>query len=127
MKTAALIWGLFFLLLGLLGMMPAFAADGMIFGFLAANPLYSALYWITGVIGVIVGLATRQASRIYFEVAGVVFALVAILGFFQGMRQLSESMAFNSASAWFHAIAALVALFLGYLWKREDLQYPRQV
>lgn len=119
MKTAALIWGLFFLLLGLLGMIPSFATEGMIFGVLTANPLYSALYWITGVIGVLVGLSSQQAARFYFEVTGVVYALIAIFGFFQGARELSDAVPFSSVSTWFHTIIAAVALALGNLWKRE--------
>lgn len=119
MKTAALIWGLFFLLLGLLGMIPSFAMEGTIFGVLTANPLYGALYWITGVIGLLVGISSQQAARFYFEVTGVVYALLAIFGFFQGARQLSESIPFSSTSTWFHTIIAVVALALGYLWRRE--------
>jgi hypothetical protein len=60
MKRLALIAGALFLLLGIAGFVPGLAAGGMLFGVLPVNTMYSVIYVIAGLAGIMVGLAHRH-------------------------------------------------------------------
>lgn len=60
MKIIALVAGIFFLLLGIAGFVPAFNIDGHVFGVLPENTVYSVIYIVAGAVGVMFGLSHRR-------------------------------------------------------------------
>jgi len=50
----------------------------------------------------------------FFKIFGVVYALVAVLGFFSGEQPLLGIIAHNAADMWLHAVIALVTLWIGF-------------
>jgi hypothetical protein len=60
MKIVALVAGIFFLLLGIAGFVPAFVTDGHVFGVLPENMTYSVIYIFAGAVGVMFGLSHRK-------------------------------------------------------------------
>ena len=50
----------------------------------------------------------------FFKVFGVVYGLVAILGFFAGDQPLLGMIAHNMADTWLHVAIAVVSLWLGF-------------
>ena len=54
------------------------------------------------------------ASQLFFQVFGIIYGLVAILGFIAGDRLIMGTIANNLADAWFHLIVAAVSLYLGF-------------
>lgn len=110
-KTLALVLGVIFVLAGLLGFVAA--PDGMLLGVLHVNGLHNIIHLLTGLIAIICGMMGEGASRSFFKVFGVIYVIVAILGFFSGEAILGM-VANNMADAIFHAIVALVFLFLGF-------------
>jgi len=122
MKTAAIIWGVVFLLLGFLGMMPGVAPNGMLFGIFRVDGMQNAIHLLTGIFALFAGLSSPHASRVYFETVGVIYALLAFLGFFYGSRNLMGLMAHNMADTWLHAVIAVVSLYLGYVWRKGAFQ-----
>jgi hypothetical protein len=61
MKVLALIAGIFFLLLGIAGFVPAFAANGMLFGVFPVHTTHSLIFLVAGVAGIMIGVSRRKA------------------------------------------------------------------
>jgi hypothetical protein len=62
-------------------------------------------------------MMSTNASRIYFRVFGVVYALVAALGFYVGNGMLLGLVSNNMADVWLHVAVAAASLALGFLVK----------
>lgn len=60
MKIVALLIGLALLAIGIAGFVPGLVADGVLFGVLPMDTLRSALFVITGAVGIMIGLASRR-------------------------------------------------------------------
>jgi len=83
LKKAALVVGVVFLLLGLLGFIPALTPDGKVLGILAVNGLHNMVHLLSG-IAFLVASQRSDWSSLTFKVMGVVYALVTVLGFLAG-------------------------------------------
>jgi hypothetical protein len=120
-KVAAIIFGAAFLLAGLLGFVPAIAPNGMLLGILHVNAAHNIVHLITGVVALLAAFKGTRMSQLFFQVFGIIYGLVAILGFLAGDRMVLGMIANNLADAWFHAIVALVSLYLGFFRKVEHV------
>jgi len=79
-KTYAVVIGVVLLLVGILGFVPPFKTDGLMG--LQFTTLHNVIHLLTGVIGVGTGLSkSANAPRVFAQVFGVIYTLVAILGF----------------------------------------------
>jgi hypothetical protein len=114
LKIAATIFGAAFLIAGLLGFIPATAPNGMLFGVLHVNAAHNVVHLITGVVALLAAYKGTWASHLFFQVFGIIYGLIAILGFLAGDRLLMGMIANNLADAWFHLIVAAVSLYLGF-------------
>jgi len=54
------------------------------------------------------------ASRMFFKIFGIVYALVAVLGFMKGNGLVLGMISNNTADTWLHVVLAVVMLFLGF-------------
>ena len=85
LKSAAIIFGIVFLLVGVLGFVPGITTtDQMLLGIFHVNAVHNIVHLLSGAVALIAGLTSTAAARMYFRVFGIVYALVAILGFFTG-------------------------------------------
>jgi hypothetical protein len=114
LKIAATIFGVAFLIAGLLGFIPATAPNGMLLGVLHVNGAHNVVHLITGAVALFAAYKGLRASELFFQVFGVIYGLVAILGFLAGDRLVLGMIANNLADAWFHLIVAAVSLYLGF-------------
>lgn len=119
LKPAAMIFGALLVLLGLAGFVPVVtipATDGdygLLLGAFAVDPVQNVAHIVTGAVALGVGAWSEDASRIYFRVVGVLYALLAVVGFGVGTGTLF-GMAHNTADAFLHLFFALVTLSLGF-------------
>jgi Domain of unknown function (DUF4383) len=114
-KTAAILFGIVFLLIGILGFVPAITpANGMLLGIFHVNTAHNFVHLASGVIFLLCGMAGAGASRTFFRIFGIVYALVALLGFYYGDQALLGLIANNTADTWLHVVLAVVMLFLGF-------------
>jgi hypothetical protein len=120
-KVAAIIFGAAFLLAGLLGFIPAIAPNGMLLGILHVNAAHNIVHLITGAVALLAAFNGARMSQLFFQVFGIIYGLVAILGFLAGDRMVLGMIANNLADAWFHLIVALVSLYLGFFRKVEHV------
>ena len=117
LKTAAIIFGIAFLVSGVLGFVPAAAPKEMLFGIFHVNPAHNGVHLLSGAAALFTGMMSTNAARMYFRVFGVVYALVAALGFYVGNGMLLGLVSNNMADVWLHVAVAAASLALGFLVK----------
>jgi hypothetical protein len=113
-KTLAVLFGAVFVLIGILGFVPAVTPAGMLFGVFAVNPLHNMVHLITGVIALAVGLGNERNSTLFFQIFGILYTLVAVVGFAYGGAMMM-GMAHNTADAGLHLLIGFVAMFVGFV------------
>ena len=115
--TMAKVFGVVFLLVGILGFIPGIAPDGHLLGIFHVNAAHNIVHLLTGAIALAVGCSSMRASRLFFQVFGIVYALVAVLGFVYGNQPIFGIIANNIADAWLHVMIACVAVYFGFVAK----------
>ena len=120
-KTAAILFGIVFLAVGILGFVPACTTDmngmPMLLGIFHVNAAHNFVHLASGAVFLICGIAGAGASRTFFKIFGIVYAIVAILGFMNGDKPLLGLISNNMADVWLHTALAVVMLFLGFVAK----------
>lgn len=114
LKTVAVVFGVIFVAVGALGWVPDVNLGGKLLGLFEVKLAHNVVHLATGVIAIIAGLTSHRASRTFFQAFGVIYALVAALGFFFGDEPLLGLLANNGADSALHVVIAVVALYLGF-------------
>jgi hypothetical protein len=116
-KTMAVLFGVVFLVIGILGFVPAVTKDEMLLGIFHVNTAHNAVHLLSGVVALICGMMGVGASRMYFRIFGLVYGAVAVMGF---MNPGEHSMLLgvisnNMAVTWLHVVIAAVSLLIGFM------------
>jgi hypothetical protein len=120
-KTMAVLFGVVFLLVGILGFVPAVTKDEMLLGIFHVNTAHNAVHLLSGVVALLCGMSGVAASRMYFRIFGLVYAAVAVLGFLNpGDVKLLGLISNNSATTWLHVVIAAVSLIVGFMPARAE-------
>jgi hypothetical protein len=113
-KSAALLFGVVFLVFGILGFVPAVTKDEMLLGIFHVNFAHNLVHIASGVVFLLCGMAGASASSGFFKLFGVIYGIVAVLGFMKGDGLLLGMISNNVADTWLHVGLAAVMLFLGF-------------
>lgn len=113
-KVSALSFGIVFTLLGIMGFIPYFSSEDLLFNLFKINIAINLIHILTGIIGLWVMSIQKYFTRLYFQVVGFVYALLAVLGFVYGDSSILGFIGNNAFMTWFHVIAAVIALILGF-------------
>jgi hypothetical protein len=119
-KSAAILFGLVFLVVGICGFFPNITTPmpdgdgGMLLGIFHVNLAHNIIHLASGVVFLLCGMAGAGASRTFFKIFGIVYLLVAVLGFMNGDKPLLGVVANNMNDVWLHVALAAVMLFLGF-------------
>jgi len=122
LTTIAKVWGWIFLVVGILGFVPAAAPNAHLLGIFHVNGPHNFVHLLTGVAALICGYQSAHASKLYFLIFGIVYGLVALLGFVVGNGMLLGFIANNVADAWLHVGIAVVSIALGLI--PEEVRTP---
>lgn len=114
LKTCAIIFGIIMFVIGILGFIPQANPKGFLLGIFHVNLEHNLIHIVTGIISILCGLTSRHASRIFFKIFGIVYALVALLGFYYVDRPIFGLIANNIPDAILHVVIAIFALYLGF-------------
>jgi hypothetical protein len=117
LKKLAVVFGVVFLVVGALGFVPALTPDGHLLGLFHVNPLHNVVHLASGAVALWVGLTSERGAKLYFQIFGLVYAVVAILGFIYDDRPILGLVANNAADTRLHVVIAVAALYLGFLMK----------
>lgn len=115
LRFFAILFGIVFICVGVAGFLPSFNPNGLLLGYFEVNMMHNIVHIVSGVIAIMAATSYRYA-RLYFQVFGIVYGLVAILGFVTGGDLMM--MHVNTADNFLHVFIAVVALYLGFLFKK---------
>lgn len=123
LKKAALVFGAVFLLIGVLGFVPAFApkdAAGMplLLGIFMVGAIHNIIHLASGAAALYAGTTSEAYAKLYFRVFGVVYAVVTLVGFVQKDSVLGL-IHVNMADNLLHLAIAVVTLTLGFVVKNK--------
>ncbi len=113
-KKLALLFGVVFLLIGILGFVPAVAPNEMLLNVFHVNAAHNVVHLLTGIVALLAGMAGVGASKTFFKIFGVVYGLVAVLGFVVGDGILLGLISNNMADTWLRVGIAVVSLIIGF-------------
>lgn len=107
-KPVTWVFGVVFLLIGLLGFF-----SSPILGFFDVNTLHNVIHLASGAAALIAAGMGIESSRTFLIVFGIVYLLVAVLGFL-GVAFIVDLLALNSADNLLHLAIAAVTLAIGF-------------
>ncbi|QQG37979.1 MAG: DUF4383 domain-containing protein [Candidatus Kaiserbacteria bacterium] len=111
-QKLAWVFGIVFLAVGALGYVPAATQNGMLLGIFQVDGLHNVIHLLSGALAIAVAMS-GQYARLYFQVFGVVYAVVTVVGFVQGDTVLGLIMT-NTADHVLHLILAVALLWIGF-------------
>lgn len=116
-KTMAVLFGVVFLVIGVLGFVPGVTKNEMLLGIFHVNAAHNVVHLLSGVAALFCGMTSVGASRNYFRIFGVVYGLVAVLGFMNPGEHtmLLGLISNNTADTWLHVAIAAVSLLRGFM------------
>lgn len=113
LTTWGWVYGVVFIVIGILGFVPgAVTPDGMLLGIFSVDTMHNIVHLLSGVLAIAAVWGAGTYARMYFKVFGVIYALVAIVGFFD--NTLFGLMMVNMADNLLHVVIAVIALWLGF-------------
>jgi hypothetical protein len=114
-NTMATIFGIVFLIVGILGFIPGITDEtGHLLGLFHVNAAHNLIHIVSGLAALIVAGMSARAAVNYFRIFGAIYGLVAVLGFFSGDELILGMVANNQADNWLHVAISAVALALGF-------------
>ncbi|MCI0542249.1 DUF4383 domain-containing protein [bacterium] len=112
-KTFAIVFGVVFVLVGLLGFVGnPLVGEGALF---ATNSLHDIVHLLVGIVLLVVAFMSPGSSGMALKVFGVVYLLLAVLGFLMTSEDgmLLGLITVNSADHWLHLVLGVVLLLAG--------------
>jgi Domain of unknown function (DUF4383) len=112
-KTLGTIIGIIFLLVGLLGFIGGLGIVGPT-GTFMTNHAHDAVHLITGLLFIIWAMAAPRSVGTGLKLFGVIYLLVALLGFISSTGSVLGFISINSADNWLHVVLGIVVLLAGF-------------
>jgi len=114
-KTVALVVGIVFVLVGILGFIPALVPGGALLGIFEVNVLHSIVHVLFGVLGI--AAAYTGLSRLYNRVIGIVYLVLFLLGLIPVLYingALLGLVSINLADNLLHLVVGAVLVLVGF-------------
>lgn len=113
-RSFAVVYGVVFLFVGVTGFISALTPNEHLFGIFKVNTALNIIHLITAAFALWMVFVQRFFQRTFFQVIGFIYAIIAILGFIYADSSILGFMANNAPDTWFHVIAAVTAMILGF-------------
>ena len=112
-QKLGVIWGILFLLGGILGFVPGITKDQMFLGFFMVNTPHNILHLISGIVFLIASLLGARAARSWFQIFGTFYAALSIIGFVVGNGLIFNLISNSQIDSWGHGFLGLVLFLIG--------------
>jgi hypothetical protein len=113
-KQLGILFGLLFLLGGLLGFVPGVTTDHMFLGIFMVNTAHGVMHIASGVVFLFTSVFGATAARLWFQIFGMIYAATAAIGFWVGDAMIFGLISNNLYDSCGHAALALVMLLIGF-------------
>jgi hypothetical protein len=121
----ALVFGVVFALVGVLGFFPSppdpaappltvAHGHGMLLGLFPVNTLHNIAHLLFGVLGIAAARGILMSARAYFQMVAVAYALLVILGLIPATQTTFGLMPLWGNDVWLHALLAAAAAYFGF-------------
>lgn len=120
----ALILGIAYLLIGVLGLIPGLvtpmdhgtmdAMEGNLLGIFPVNIIHTIVHLATGLLGIL-AYRTYDASRTYAKVIGVLFLVLFVMGLIPGLNTMFGLAPLMGADVWLHLVTGLLGAYFGFV------------
>ena len=117
-QTLAYVFGAILVAVGVLGFVPGVTNDGMLLGIFMVDGLHNLIHLVTG-LAALAAAWGMYSNKLFFQVFGVVYAVVAVLGLVMGGNILGLIMT-NMADHLLHLVLAVVFLYVGFMMKESS-------
>ena len=124
LKKICLLFGVVFVAVGLLGFVPGATEGEHLLGIFHVNATHNVVHILSGIAALICGSISTHAARMYFRLFGLIYGLVAVLGFVSGDRPIFGIISNNMADTWLHVAIAAVSLLLGFAVREAPERVP---
>lgn len=119
LKVWAILSGLVLIAVGIMGFLPDYVHEGKLFGQFLVNPVHNVIHIAVGVLALLCGLTSNLSSKIFFILAGLALAALAVYGFMNEEGLLFNLIAYNKADTFLHGILAVIFLYFGFFIKSK--------
>lgn len=118
----ALIMGIFFLLAGVMGFVPAFVHDpmstdagyGYLLGLFPINYLHNLVHIIVGLAGILTSISL-DSSRVYGRSLAIFYGLLTVMGLIPVANTTFGLIPIFGNDVWLHALSAAIAFYFGFV------------
>lgn len=121
----ALIFGLFYLLIGVMGLIPGLITEtdtgaaievleGNLLGIFPVNIVHTLVHLVVGLWGV-VAYRSYDASRTFARAVGVLFLVLFLMGLVPGLNTMFGLAPLMGADVWLHLFSGLLGVVFGFL------------
>ena len=124
----ALILGIVYVLVGLLGFVPTFLQEptpgnppvtldtlhGNLLGLFPVNILHTLVHLLVGVWGVL-AYRSLDASRTFARAVAIIFGLLTVMGLIPGLQTTFGLIPLHGNDVWLHALTALLGAYFGWV------------
>lgn len=113
-RTLGMLFGIVFLAVGILGFIPGITKDEMLLGIFHVNAMHSIVHIVSGAVFLFASMAGAGPARLWFKVFGLIYAVVAVLGFMNPTGPVLGMISNNPADTWLHVVLAAAMLLIGF-------------
>ncbi len=115
-KKLAMLFGAVFALVGILGFIPGITTSDthLLLGLFHVDTIHNIIHLVTGLVGLYLGSSSESGSKSWFQIFGIIYALVTILGFVYGDKDIFGFIASNNADTWLHLVLTAALLAVGF-------------
>lgn len=113
-KSLGVIWGILFMLGGILGFVPGITQNEMFLGVFMVNAAHGVMHILSGAIFLIASTIGARYARAWFRVSGTFYAALAVVGFQLGNGMICGLISNNQYDSWGHGALALALLLIGF-------------
>lgn len=129
----ALVFGIFYLLIGILGFVPGAVSDfhdgdhdinvdaayGKLLGIFPVNILHTIVHLAIGLAG-IAAYRRLYSARMYARAVAILFAVLTIMGLIPGLNEVFGLIPLWGNDIWLHALSAAVATYFGFVARANE-------
>ena len=117
LRIMAILFGIGFIFAGVAGFLPSFTTDNLLLGYFEVDGMHNIAHITSGVLAIMAATSLKY-TRWYFQLFGIIYALLGIVGFWRGGDLYF--MTVNFADNILHSVIGVLALYLGFFFKSKE-------
>lgn len=113
LRLLAILFGIGFIFIGVAGFLSLFIIQGLLFGLYEVNTVNNIFALGSGVLAIMAATSYRRTKH-YFQLLGLIFMVLAVIGIATGGDLRLIMMHVNMADNIFRIIMAAIFIYLGF-------------